>query len=62
MHPSHAAALFALVQRNGPRNTRIEIQLERGRPLIGDPAPASISGSCYPRACKACRMDRSTGE
>jgi lipoprotein-anchoring transpeptidase ErfK/SrfK len=25
LHPSHAAALFALVQRNGPRNTRIEI-------------------------------------
>jgi len=24
-HPAHAAALFALVQRNGPRNTRIEI-------------------------------------
>jgi lipoprotein-anchoring transpeptidase ErfK/SrfK len=25
LHPSHAAALFALVARNGPRNTRIEI-------------------------------------
>jgi lipoprotein-anchoring transpeptidase ErfK/SrfK len=25
LHPSHAAALFALVERNGPRNTRIEI-------------------------------------
>jgi lipoprotein-anchoring transpeptidase ErfK/SrfK len=25
LHPSHAAALFALVQRNGARNTRIEI-------------------------------------
>jgi lipoprotein-anchoring transpeptidase ErfK/SrfK len=25
LHPSHAAALYALVQRNGPRNTRIEI-------------------------------------
>ncbi|CAN7618162.1 L,D-transpeptidase [Bradyrhizobium sp. LjRoot220] len=25
LHPSHAAALFALVQRNGSRNTRIEI-------------------------------------
>jgi lipoprotein-anchoring transpeptidase ErfK/SrfK len=25
LHPSHAAALFALVGRNGPRNTRIEI-------------------------------------
>jgi lipoprotein-anchoring transpeptidase ErfK/SrfK len=25
LHPSHAAALFALVQRNRPRNTRIEI-------------------------------------
>lgn len=25
LHPSHAAALFAMVQRNGPRNTRIEI-------------------------------------
>lgn len=25
LHPSHAAALFALVQRNGQRNTRIEI-------------------------------------
>jgi lipoprotein-anchoring transpeptidase ErfK/SrfK len=25
LHPSHAAALFALVQHNGPRNTRIEI-------------------------------------
>jgi lipoprotein-anchoring transpeptidase ErfK/SrfK len=25
LHPAHAAALFALVQRNGPRNTRIEI-------------------------------------
>jgi lipoprotein-anchoring transpeptidase ErfK/SrfK len=25
LHPSHAVALFALVQRNGPRNTRIEI-------------------------------------
>ena len=25
LHPSHAAALFGLVQRNGPRNTRIEI-------------------------------------
>ena len=25
LHPSHAAALFAPVQRNGPRNTRIEI-------------------------------------
>lgn len=25
LHPSHAATLFALVQRNGPRNTRIEI-------------------------------------
>lgn len=25
LHPSHAAALFALVQRNGPGNTRIEI-------------------------------------
>jgi lipoprotein-anchoring transpeptidase ErfK/SrfK len=25
LHPSHAAALFALVQRNGPHNTRIEI-------------------------------------
>jgi hypothetical protein len=23
--PSHAAALFALVERNGPHNTRIEI-------------------------------------
>jgi lipoprotein-anchoring transpeptidase ErfK/SrfK len=25
LHPSHAAALFALVARNGPHNTRIEI-------------------------------------
>ena len=25
LHPSHAAALFALVQRNGPHNTRIMI-------------------------------------
>ena len=25
LHPSHAAALFALVQRTGQRNTRIEI-------------------------------------
>jgi lipoprotein-anchoring transpeptidase ErfK/SrfK len=25
LHPSHAAALFALVQQHGPRNTRIEI-------------------------------------
>jgi lipoprotein-anchoring transpeptidase ErfK/SrfK len=25
LHPSHAAVLYALVQRNGPRNTRIEI-------------------------------------
>jgi lipoprotein-anchoring transpeptidase ErfK/SrfK len=25
LHPSHAAALFVLVQRNGPRNTRIVI-------------------------------------
>jgi lipoprotein-anchoring transpeptidase ErfK/SrfK len=25
LHPSAAATLFALVQRNGPRNTRIEI-------------------------------------
>ncbi len=25
LHPSHAAALYALVQRNGARNTRIEI-------------------------------------
>ena len=25
LHPSHAAALFALVQHQGPRNTRIEI-------------------------------------
>jgi lipoprotein-anchoring transpeptidase ErfK/SrfK len=25
LHPSHAAALFALVQRNGPHNTRSEI-------------------------------------
>ena len=25
LHPSHAAALFALVQRSGPRNTWIEI-------------------------------------
>src|SRR6476620_8692304 len=25
LHPSHAAALYALVERNGPRNTRIEI-------------------------------------
>jgi lipoprotein-anchoring transpeptidase ErfK/SrfK len=25
LHPSHAAALYALVQRTGPRNTRIEI-------------------------------------
>ena len=25
LHPSHAAALYALVQRNGPRSTRIEI-------------------------------------
>jgi lipoprotein-anchoring transpeptidase ErfK/SrfK len=25
LHPSHAAALYALVQRSGPRNTRIEI-------------------------------------
>ena len=25
LHPSHAAALFALVRRGGPRNTRIEI-------------------------------------
>jgi lipoprotein-anchoring transpeptidase ErfK/SrfK len=25
LHPWHAAALFALVQHNGPRNTRIEI-------------------------------------
>lgn len=25
LHPSHAAALYGLVQRNGPRNTRIEI-------------------------------------
>jgi lipoprotein-anchoring transpeptidase ErfK/SrfK len=25
LHPSHAAALFALVQRSGPGNTRIEI-------------------------------------
>jgi len=27
LHPSHAAALFALVQRTGPRNTRIEIKI-----------------------------------
>jgi lipoprotein-anchoring transpeptidase ErfK/SrfK len=25
LHPSHAAALFALVERDGPRHTRIEI-------------------------------------
>ena len=25
LHPSHAAALFALVQRDGPSHTRIEI-------------------------------------
>jgi lipoprotein-anchoring transpeptidase ErfK/SrfK len=25
LHQSHAATLFALVQRNGPRNTRIKI-------------------------------------
>jgi hypothetical protein len=25
LHPSYAAALFALVQWQGPRNTRIEI-------------------------------------
>jgi lipoprotein-anchoring transpeptidase ErfK/SrfK len=25
LHPSHAAALFALVERNGPHRTRIEI-------------------------------------
>ncbi len=25
LHPSHAAALFVLVERQGPRNTRIEI-------------------------------------
>lgn len=25
LHPSHAAALYVLVQRNGARNTRIEI-------------------------------------
>jgi lipoprotein-anchoring transpeptidase ErfK/SrfK len=25
LHPSHAAALFALVEHNGPRNTTIEI-------------------------------------
>ena len=25
LHPAHAAALFALVRRDGPRNTRIEI-------------------------------------
>jgi lipoprotein-anchoring transpeptidase ErfK/SrfK len=25
LHPSHAAALFALIQRDGPRNTRIVI-------------------------------------
>jgi len=25
LHPSHAAALFALVRRDGPRHTRIEI-------------------------------------
>ena len=25
LHPSHAAALFALVKRNGPRHTRIQI-------------------------------------
>src|ERR1700722_1455063 len=25
LHPAHAAALFALVERNGPRNTQIEI-------------------------------------
>jgi lipoprotein-anchoring transpeptidase ErfK/SrfK len=25
LHPSHAATLFALVERNGPRNTLIEI-------------------------------------
>jgi lipoprotein-anchoring transpeptidase ErfK/SrfK len=25
LHPSHAAALFALVQRNGPGNTTIQI-------------------------------------
>jgi lipoprotein-anchoring transpeptidase ErfK/SrfK len=25
LHPAHAAALFALVERSGPRNTRIEI-------------------------------------
>ena len=25
LHPWHASALFALVQHNGPRNTRIEI-------------------------------------
>jgi lipoprotein-anchoring transpeptidase ErfK/SrfK len=25
LHPSNAATLFALVERNGPRNTRIEI-------------------------------------
>jgi lipoprotein-anchoring transpeptidase ErfK/SrfK len=25
LHPSHAAALYSLVERNGPRHTRIEI-------------------------------------
>jgi lipoprotein-anchoring transpeptidase ErfK/SrfK len=25
LHPSHAAALYALIERNGPRNTRIVI-------------------------------------
>lgn len=30
LHPSHAAALFALVRRNGAGNTRIEINQGRG--------------------------------
>jgi len=30
LHPSHGAALFALVERNGPHQTRIEIPNQRG--------------------------------
>jgi len=45
LHPSHAAALFALVERNGPRRTRIEIsnQLQAvGLPRVNRSITSSI--------------------
>ncbi len=53
LHPSHAAALFVLVQRSGPRNTRIEIYAVACKGLRTSPNDAAAARQRTPASRNA---------